>query len=543
MVYPSDQESAVFYNPVQVQNRDLSALMIALYVERRRRRIALVDKKKELRANQVKGEELQRQLEQYGKDMDVQALIQADGKDKGIHILDALAASGLRSIRYWKEVPGVQHVTINDLDPAAVERAHANMEQNDLTNVVVTSRTHGIRIQHGDATHEMYQSRRIPGLHALTELQAQQSDQYHVIDLDPYGSAAPFLDGAVQAIADGGMLNVTCTDMAALGGSHPETCYGRYGSMPLQRAAYLQEVALRILLKAIAETAAKYGRTIRPILSVGMNFYIRCFVEVYDDKAGINNLSLHIGSVFQSSHCSSFFTIPHGQHGKNEHVYQPTRAPSVCEETGAQFKVGGPMWLAPLHNRDVVLEALARLGNHQDDRVKFMATRDRLEGLLTVVSEELEVPLYYTLPDLCHVLNCCCPPMAQFKAAIVNAGYQASGYHKDPQAIKTDAPNRIVWDVMRAWCKANPPKISKKKQKKLEACEHGGASKQPSAADKILGVEPSIEVDFTVPKVRNEKKVSRFPQNPEKNWGPKKAASGKRKREDVQGTPADNEAT
>ena len=93
-----------------------------------------------------------------------------------------------------------------------------------------------------------------------------------MIDLDPYRAAAPFLDAAVQAVRDGGMLNVTCTDMATLGGSHPETCYGRYGGFPLQRAPYLQEAALRHLLYALAISAARYGRTIRPILSVGMNF-------------------------------------------------------------------------------------------------------------------------------------------------------------------------------------------------------------------------------------------------------------------------------
>ena len=38
-----------------------------------------------------------------------------------------------------------------------------------------------------------------------------------MIDLDPYGSAAPFLDGAVQAVESGGLLCITCTDMAALG--------------------------------------------------------------------------------------------------------------------------------------------------------------------------------------------------------------------------------------------------------------------------------------------------------------------------------------
>jgi N2,N2-dimethylguanosine tRNA methyltransferase len=38
--------------------------------------------------------------------------------------------------------------------------------------------------------------------------------QFDVIDLDPYGSAAPFMDAAVQSVKDGGLLCVTCTDMA-----------------------------------------------------------------------------------------------------------------------------------------------------------------------------------------------------------------------------------------------------------------------------------------------------------------------------------------
>jgi len=191
----------------------------------------------------------------------------------------------------------------------------------------------GIRIRHGDATHEMYMSRRDPKLQTAPSPDSlQQSPQYDVIDLDPYGSAAPFLDAAVQAVQDGGMLNVTCTDMVALGGSHPETCFGRYNaSFPLQRAPYVQEVALHILLQSLAVTAAKYGRSIRPILSVGMDFYVRVFCEIHNDKAAIERLSLSIGNIYQSPQCSSFFTNPRGQISMQRHVYQSTRVdPSQC---------------------------------------------------------------------------------------------------------------------------------------------------------------------------------------------------------------------
>jgi tRNA (guanine26-N2/guanine27-N2)-dimethyltransferase len=583
MVYPPDQESSVFYNPVQVQNRDLSVLMITLYAERRCQRLALAKYKNQIRKQYPKEQHAQL-LDEFTKNFNPTECIARESVTtdttktvsseedpiKGLYILDALAASGLRSMRYWKEIPGIHHVTINDLDPAAVERAHATLVYNDLKSFLTDScDSYGIRIQQGDAIDELYQSRRRGQSPSPNNL-ALTMGFYDVIDLDPYGSAAPFLDGAVQAIRNGGMLNLTCTDMVALAGSHPETCYGRYGSLPLQRVGYIQEAALRILLQTVARTASKYGRSIRPILSVGMDFYIRCFVEVYDDKAGILDLSLQIGSIYQSVQCPSFIVLPHGQHRKqNQNVYQSTRAPSQCEETGGPYKVGGPIWLGQLHCPTVVAEALKRLDPKNPNL--FMATRQRLEGLLMNVQEELtDVPLYYLLPELCHTLQCSTPPIRQFKAAIVNAGFQVSGYHKDPNAIKTNAPNHIVWDVLRAWCKIHPPgKSARKKKKRKQKLKSNSMEDSPqqddslgdektdttvstiSAADKILAVEPSIHVDFTILKKEQEtnssrsSKVPRFPMNPEKHWGPKKAASGlppntnKRKHEDAQTTTKD----
>lgn len=52
---------------------------------------------------------------------------------------------------------------------------------------------------------------------------AHRADRVDMIDLDPYGTAAPFLDSAIQAVSDGGLLAVTCTDMAVTAGhNYPE---------------------------------------------------------------------------------------------------------------------------------------------------------------------------------------------------------------------------------------------------------------------------------------------------------------------------------
>lgn len=59
----------------------------------------------------------------------------------------------------------------------------------------------------------------------------------HAIDLDPYGCPTRFLDSAVNCVCDGGLLMITCTDMAVLAGNTPETCYVKYGSVSLRSCA------------------------------------------------------------------------------------------------------------------------------------------------------------------------------------------------------------------------------------------------------------------------------------------------------------------
>jgi tRNA (guanine26-N2/guanine27-N2)-dimethyltransferase len=47
-------------------------------------------------------------------------------------VLEALAATGLRSVRYLKEIPNIKTLVTNDWDPKAVELIKQNMDFNDV---------------------------------------------------------------------------------------------------------------------------------------------------------------------------------------------------------------------------------------------------------------------------------------------------------------------------------------------------------------------------------------------------------------------------
>lgn len=110
-----------------------------------------------------------------------------------------------------------------------------------------------------------------------------RENQFDVIDLDPYGCPSIFLESAVQAVKDGGLLLVTATDMAVLAGNTPETCYVKYGAVSLKIKS-CHEMAIRILLQTIESHANRYGRCIEPLLSISADFYIRVFVRVFNGQ-------------------------------------------------------------------------------------------------------------------------------------------------------------------------------------------------------------------------------------------------------------------
>ena len=164
----------------------------------------------------------------------------------GLRVLDALSASGLRAMRYTKEVPGVRTVVANDLDEGAVAAMRENLRRNGIEE------GGAVEAHVGDAAALMHASRPPAG------------ERFDVVDLDPYGTAAPFLDSAVQAVAEGGMLMVTCTDLAVLCGTYPEACFAKYGAYS-HKGKYCHEAALRIVLGCVDSHANRHKRYVVPL--------------------------------------------------------------------------------------------------------------------------------------------------------------------------------------------------------------------------------------------------------------------------------------
>ena len=136
---------------------------------------------------------------------------------------------------------------------------------------------------------------------------------------------------------------------------------------------------------------------------------------------------------------------------------------------------------------------------------------ERAIGVLTAMSDEIDSPFYYNIPELASTVHQPTPLTADVFSAIFNAGYECSQFHHEPDCVKTNAPDHVVWDVMRELSKQRPVPGIKKKLISV-------------TAQAILGKPSTTIVSF---KYSNKnlvkvKGLNRFAPNPESNWGPKR---------------------
>nr|CDS17830.1 TRM1 tRNA methyltransferase 1 [Echinococcus granulosus] len=249
----------VFYNPVQEFNRDLTVAVVKHYAK-------------------IHLEEfINKGIKKAGENGRP-----GPASYLGLSVLEALAASGLRSVRFAKEVPLLCKIVANDLDPEATKLIGENAKLNTVEDVVMPSCADAVRLMHDSV-----------------------KNKFHVVDIDPYGTASPFLDAAVQCLFDGGLLCVTCTDMAVLCGTAAGTAYGKYGGVAIKMAAQ-HEQGLRLLLHAIQQAASRHDKVIEPLLALSVDFYARVFVRVRTSPSGVKRIASRLAIVYSCTGCQGY---------------------------------------------------------------------------------------------------------------------------------------------------------------------------------------------------------------------------------------------
>lgn len=520
------KEDKVFYNPIQQFNRDLSIMAINSYVELRHEAWEQKQKAKEESRKDSPNDsgEKRRRLDGPGK----------------VRICEALSATGLRAIRYGHEIANVSEIVANDLLPEAVKSIDRNVTHNKLQGTVSSNL--------GDAIKYM-------GL---------SGEKFHVVDLDPYGTAAPFVDSAFQAIEDGGLMLVTCTDAGVLAGSgYPEKCFSLYGGNNLGgsfvNSEANHEAGIRLILHLLSSTAAKYLKSIEPVLSLSIDFYFRVFIRVKTSPIQVKQLGSRTMIVYGCNGCGHKVLQPLGRATSNAngkgHKFQYPRVVeempgSHCRFCGTGYNIAGPMWQGPIHDAEFIDKVLAV--TEKCDK-KTYGTTERIKGMLTLARSELEVstPFYFNLNQLCSVFKS--PPISINEAAraLGAGGYKVALTHAKKNCIKTDAPWENVLRLNWLWLvKSNrqylkeceeqsktaplSEKVAAKVQLLQENIGYSPNLAKGSVGARILDMykdeavpedaEAAFEVDNETSKqlhkLRNVKMV-RYQENPTKNWGPK----------------------
>ncbi|NTV23937.1 MAG: hypothetical protein HGA85_06230 [Nanoarchaeota archaeon] len=181
---------------------------------------------------------------------DISVLLLSAVPDKEMQIADIMAGTGIRSIRFAKELPEgkIKYLAVNDYSSS--ERIKANMARNGLPDMNVFSQ---------DAN-----------------LFLLNSKGFDYIEVDPFGTPNPFLDSSILRLARNGILAVTATDTSALAGSSRTACTRKYWAKPLKNEL-MHELGLRILIRKVQLIGAQYEKALLPIYSYSKDHYMRAY--------------------------------------------------------------------------------------------------------------------------------------------------------------------------------------------------------------------------------------------------------------------------
>ena len=317
--------------------------------------------------------------------------------------IDTMGATGARGLRIAQEC-GI-NVTINDRDPRAVDLIQKNIAHLSLENVTVTKSDVNVLLS---------------------------GHRFDAVDLDPFGTPAPFIDSAIRSARH--FLMVTATDTAPLCGAHKKAGMRRYFAQPLNNE-YHRETGLRTLLGFVVREALKYDIGLVPQFCFAHEHFVRLHLHVRRGAPAAERSLSSIGYILQCPKCPS---------RSEQHGMLPQ--PAVCEYCGAPFIPIGPLWLGTIQS-DTLLESMA-------EKVPQLplGTSRELVTLLTLCRNELPTAGFYDYHQLARRERRSPPPMEELLGRIHAMGFPATRCHYLGTGLKTTAPLPLLLEAVKEDC-------------------------------------------------------------------------------------------
>jgi len=318
---------------------------------------------------------------------------------KPLNYLDAMGGTGVRGLRAAQEC-GIP-VTINDHNVGAVDLIRRNVTALGLSCDVT------------------WQDVNVMG----------SSRRFDAVDLDPFGTPAPYLDSLIRSAQR--YLFITATDTAPLCGAHLKAGMRRYFSRPMN-TEYNAEVALRTLLGFVAREIIKYDRGCEPLFCYTRSHYVRVHLRLISGIHAADRTLKRIGYLHQCTKCF-------------ERIEQPgliAESP-VCTSCGSPTKAIGPLWLGAINDRSHLIPMQFLLSRME------LGTKRELHTLLSLCIDELDTSSHYDYHLMAQAIGRSPPKLERVVDRLRTAGYPSTRTHYSGTALKTMAPVDTLLQAIR----------------------------------------------------------------------------------------------
>jgi tRNA (guanine26-N2/guanine27-N2)-dimethyltransferase len=304
--------------------------------------------------------------------------------------LEGMSGLGARGLRVANELQ-VDNVVINDLNPTGLKLAQYSADLNNLKNIEFSENE----------------------ICRFFSNYSRKGKRGSIVDIDPFGSPAPFFDCGVRATMHGGILSSTATDLQVLNGLFQNACRRKYGGTYV-RAEYGNEIAIRLILGCLRGVTGRLGVQMMPLFVESDMHYYRTFVRIRNRPDQEENL----GYIIHCKNCGNRMT-------SLEQIKE-------CELCKSENKIAGPLWIGKIFEKEFVENMIKEIPNFTVEK--------RCEKILAKCLAEAEMAgTFFTLDEIASRLKSSPPKLDDAISNLQKEGFVSSPTSFSPTGFRTNA--------------------------------------------------------------------------------------------------------